>query len=360
MTDSNGAPTAGWYADPADATQLRWWNGGGWTTDVRPSAPPVAPVPAVVHAEPVAPPAPATIPGFSRMPGTPAPDAPVVVATSSAPAVEASARRAMPDFSAVPGYVEPTVAQTMPEQPMARGRFTAARSEPTESWTGSPQTAGAWLLALSPIITPVLLGILVLVLYLVGAQVEDPRLLGLPLIPVLLLFARADRRTLLARGYAPPAIWWVLLTPLAYLIVRALAVRRAGRRHWSPMVVYLAQVLVSAGVVAASTVLALSVTGLLGGQTPDAGTDGTTEATAPSPVESAATTQLLSQAETLITSREQADGQTWTTECTLADGAAITDAEVRLSCVATDSAGVPHHIDGVVDASQTLNYTVLD
>src|SRR5256885_6309468 len=31
---SGGAPVAGWYADPYDANQSRWWDGTQWSADV--------------------------------------------------------------------------------------------------------------------------------------------------------------------------------------------------------------------------------------------------------------------------------------------------------------------------------------
>ncbi len=30
------APTAGWYPDPNDSGSWRWWDGGTWTSHVRP------------------------------------------------------------------------------------------------------------------------------------------------------------------------------------------------------------------------------------------------------------------------------------------------------------------------------------
>ncbi|MCZ4495846.1 MAG: hypothetical protein JWM25_429 [Thermoleophilia bacterium] len=47
------AIAADWYADPGDPTQLRWWDGAGWTDHVAPAAAPAA-VEAEVVAEPVA------------------------------------------------------------------------------------------------------------------------------------------------------------------------------------------------------------------------------------------------------------------------------------------------------------------
>lgn len=32
-------PEAGWYADPSDPNQERWWDGMGWTSNVRPVGP---------------------------------------------------------------------------------------------------------------------------------------------------------------------------------------------------------------------------------------------------------------------------------------------------------------------------------
>jgi hypothetical protein len=38
-----GTPEAGWYADPADAKQVRYWDGNAWTTQIRSSGPSLAP-----------------------------------------------------------------------------------------------------------------------------------------------------------------------------------------------------------------------------------------------------------------------------------------------------------------------------
>jgi hypothetical protein len=32
------APPAGWYADPQNAAQQRYWNGAAWTEHVQPAA----------------------------------------------------------------------------------------------------------------------------------------------------------------------------------------------------------------------------------------------------------------------------------------------------------------------------------
>lgn len=48
MTDAGAAVAAGWYSDPEDATQYRWWDGAGWTDHRTPVQ-----QPAVAEAQPV-------------------------------------------------------------------------------------------------------------------------------------------------------------------------------------------------------------------------------------------------------------------------------------------------------------------
>ena len=50
MTDQTNLPVPGWYADPEDATQLRWWDGTAWTDQRQASITEQAP--AAVGAEP--------------------------------------------------------------------------------------------------------------------------------------------------------------------------------------------------------------------------------------------------------------------------------------------------------------------
>ena len=68
MSDPYGSPTipAAWYPDPADARQLRYWDGTGWTNQTTPTptpSPPAVPPPAAVYSP--AAPSPYTPLGFT-------------------------------------------------------------------------------------------------------------------------------------------------------------------------------------------------------------------------------------------------------------------------------------------------------
>ncbi len=89
---------AGWYADPTDAHQLRWWDGGQWTTHTQPTPAPApqpeaAPIPTL---EPLPPVVTTATPGL-------APVTPMLIDTVTAPAEE-------PELALVgAGRVESTV-----------------------------------------------------------------------------------------------------------------------------------------------------------------------------------------------------------------------------------------------------------
>jgi hypothetical protein len=67
VTGTSIAPSAGWYADPADAAGQRWWDGVAWTAHVRPVV-----EAAVIQAPvPVAPVIQAPVPDQPAMPSAP-------------------------------------------------------------------------------------------------------------------------------------------------------------------------------------------------------------------------------------------------------------------------------------------------
>lgn len=106
---------------------------------------------------------------------------------------------------------------------------------------GSPQTAGVWLLAVSPVLYQA-------VAFLVGvAQGLSGGAFGpYPLLVVFAvttglnwIFAYIDQRQLRERGYHPAPIGWMLLVPpIAYLIARGRVVRHEGKSAWPPELVF--------------------------------------------------------------------------------------------------------------------------
>ena len=74
---ANGNPSPGWYQDPRDPSQVRWWDGGGWTQNTQPM-PGVAPqAPEAPAAQPAAEPQwqpqqPAAEPQWGQQPQQPA------------------------------------------------------------------------------------------------------------------------------------------------------------------------------------------------------------------------------------------------------------------------------------------------
>ncbi len=71
------SPIPGWYADPSDAAQLRWWDGSTWTDDTRAQSPHTAPPPPRASGTPGGP---SATPGPSTPPrggyATPGPSGP--------------------------------------------------------------------------------------------------------------------------------------------------------------------------------------------------------------------------------------------------------------------------------------------
>jgi hypothetical protein len=216
---SNTVPptiAAGWYSDPADATSLRWWNGSNWTQHVQQR-------PAAVAVQPVA--------------------AAPVVAT---PVVE-------------PPIVENPVAQSpAAESSLVAASAVAETSGEERSTSLSPNTVSSWFVALSPfyyaiafiIALPALASIASLTILgeIAGAIIAIPFVIAL-------IFAIADFSALKKRGLARPASpGWMFLTPLVYLIVRTVRVRRATGRGSAPLWVWIAAWAVSSAIIGVATV----------------------------------------------------------------------------------------------------------
>jgi hypothetical protein len=209
MTNVSGPTPAGWYHDPAGSGHLRWWDGSAWTAHLVPQP---EPVPTPIVQAPVV-------------------QAPVVQA-SALPPVQGST------FDSEPVYVPFQGAWNSTSQGSSYGNASLDFARPAQ-WN----TIWVWLLAFSTLLTVVVVTIFFLVAggaTLTPSEVFGYLALSAALYVINILFAAADRKKLIGWGYLSTAsIWWTLLSPLFYLIFRAIAVRREVGRGIAPLIAYL-------------------------------------------------------------------------------------------------------------------------
>jgi len=232
MTDSTGTlPVPGWYDDPSNVVpgQRRWWTGEAWSDYVE------------------APPEPGAVASLSSL----VPEVPDFTARAAAPVAPPAVAEASPLASAgsIGGY-----------EPMSRGRAEAITFRDIPSRWG---TASVWLIALSPILQAVAVVLIVLATWASGFNLGV--LIAALAVPPLLMIAWAyrDRARLDSFGYDAPAHWaWILLSPLAYLIARTIAVRKVARIGSAPLWTYAG---INVVLIAVSFVIPLLVPSLLAG-----------------------------------------------------------------------------------------------
>lgn len=193
---------SGWYPDPTDADSLRRWDGAAWTTETKPR-----------HATTGPTPVPASSGSTNFFP-------PVAIRTdASLPPVDPYRPRDKRDHDS---YV-----------PMA-SLSSNLRHVPTRTYTASVwwlATLPAWSTAVS-------------VALIVGLGNFYTGFLQLFTALIVVFVAAAitihDHKILLAENHQTAAsAWWILLTPLAYLIARGAHVHRSMGRGWAPVVLYL-------------------------------------------------------------------------------------------------------------------------
>lgn len=188
----------GWFTDPTGLSDLRWWSGAEWTEHV-------AAVPAM---------RPADVP----RPGSLLPSAFPAVSLPG-PFV------ALPPE--IPAYV-PFGSDRSSAPTNASGSRSWAPIAPTR-WN----TGGAWALSATPLIG-VVSGVGI------GFAVSFSVWLALVIVVLPLAWtvaaATRDRSTLDEFGYGRvPSCWWLLLGPLAYLIVRTVQVRQQSGHGSAPL-----------------------------------------------------------------------------------------------------------------------------
>lgn len=209
-TPNTTLPAAGWYADPQDAAQLRWWDGSQWSAHTAPAPQPAAPAPA-----PAAPQY-----GEYASPSTPA--SATAYASPGYPAQQYSARPYSMTITQT-GVVEGT---------------------PTTGWQ-------IWAVVLLPLISTLLLFTWdfrsVLQMTMENPALAEATLLLNPgyallslgswaIAAAMIVFAVLDWRWLGQQGYQRRFHWaWAILNSLVYVIGRSIVVRRQAGRGLAPI-----------------------------------------------------------------------------------------------------------------------------
>ncbi|TPW76711.1 DUF2510 domain-containing protein [Schumannella sp. 10F1B-5-1] len=272
MTDTTTTPSPGWYADPADAARLRWWNGVGWSQQTRDragtravdaatgpaagaparaAASATAPAPASAFASPPA--AAVAQPPLSSLlavthPASPYASNEPLEDRAFVPQSYASSPYAAAVAAAAAAPAEPTVAATpWSRDPAARPAPAAptalpamAAFDPTARYsTGSMHTVPGWMLAVAPLTTPLIVFALFFALGVAGIDpgidVEKiPRvvLIVVNAIPLVIL-AAIDAQILKSRGFdAPNPLAAIPVGPIFYMHARGKAVKAMGAVSW--------------------------------------------------------------------------------------------------------------------------------
>ncbi|RZU66934.1 uncharacterized protein DUF2510 [Microterricola gilva] len=243
---TNGLPSAGWYADPQDAAQLRWWDGARWSDHTAPVPEPVAPA-APVFAGPLP-----TVPKYGEMapaaqpvgaqPGTAEP-------VAAQPFVAPSYAPSAPSYSAQPYPAQP-ISRQYAGQPYAAQPYGMTMTQgrvpdgtPTANWL-------IWAYTLLPLLSVLTLFAWDFEGYMLASMTDpaastmmmlDPGYLLLSvgswvIAAGMIVLAVLDWRWLGQQGYSRRFHWaWAILSNLVYVIGRCVVVNRQAGRGFAPM-----------------------------------------------------------------------------------------------------------------------------
>ena len=230
MSSTGGAPTpAGWYADPAGSTQLRWWDGTAWTAHL------------------AAPPTPAPTPMPTPQPQYAAPSHSVVEPAPYVP---------------MGGTYAPAAPSGTGSLGTGTGYGSGYGAQPVQVYEpGSSNTGGVWIVAFSPILFAILALVTVFLVYqnptAVGSLVPILYGVAIVLIAIIVFAAARDRQTLFRRGYDNPAsFWWALLNPV-YIILRTVRVSHEVHRGSAPLWTWIGAWICSGVIIGVGTVAML-------------------------------------------------------------------------------------------------------
>jgi hypothetical protein len=228
---------AGWYPDPLGLPQRRWWDSSAWTQHVVP----VQPATQSEVAGPATSVGTLTLPTEQHTsPGTGDRGTATGMATDSGSittsgASVATAVRPAVDHAYIPMAMNTPVQFRQPDGPI------------------SSSTVAVWLIALMPAIQ--LAAVLGVIFGLSDFGSFMQLAVGFVFFLWTAVLASNDKRRLLSSGHREAATpWWLLLTPLAYLIARTVCVgKQGGRGSAGPLWVYI--VLATAPFIAGAALL---------------------------------------------------------------------------------------------------------
>ena len=194
---------AGWYPDPLGQARHRWWDSTTWTQHVT--------------AGPKTTAAPSSFAMQDSPAAAAAPSIPDRMRERQSPASAATSRQS--DY--VPMAMHPRTQVSLKSLPKV--------------WA----TVSVWMIAVMPLIQ--LAAILALVFLLSDFGRFMQAATGFVFLLWCAVLATRDRRTLVAAGHHETASpWWLLLSPLAYLIARTVKVRHTTGSGSAPLWTYLA------------------------------------------------------------------------------------------------------------------------
>jgi len=180
-TQGAGGPQAGWYADPAGSSQLRWWDGTQWTAYLQAAA------------------------------QQPSPAQPTPVGSAAG-------------YAGAPGYIDPAV--YAPSAPV----------QPSLEQGASVYTPFIWIIALLPLLSAIALAAFDIDSYVrpTGSlsMLGNPMyivvsLLGWVVYGVSVWMAYLDWRALGRLGIVRPFHWaWAFLSGIVYVVGRCVVVRK--------------------------------------------------------------------------------------------------------------------------------------
>lgn len=223
---TTGMPSAGWYADPQDAAQLRWWDGAAWSEHTAPVPQPVPVQPAPVVAPVVAGNLP-TVPQYGEM-------------ATSATQPSATQQAAAQPYTGQTHAAQPYVVQ---QYGMAMTPGRVPEGTPTANWL-------IWAYTLLPLLSVFTLFAWDFEGYMLAALADpmaaDSMLLdpGYLLLSIgswvvaagMIVLAVLDWRWLGQQGYPRRFHWaWAILSNLVYVIGRSVVVKRQAGRGFAPM-----------------------------------------------------------------------------------------------------------------------------